>query len=278
MHPEVVAALRCPLEGGGLRLEGRTLRCDAGHRFDLARQGYVNLLAGRDPGTADGAAMVAAREEVLGSGRFAPITDALADLVAEHLAPDGVVVDLGAGTGHHLAGVLDRVPDRVGVAIDLSKHAARRAARRHPRAGAVVADVWQAVPVRSGASAAVLCVFAPRNAAEIARILRPDGALVVATPAAHHLGELVGPLGLLDVDPRKEERLAATLGDALVGRGAVRRIEARWHLDHGEVLALVGMGPSADHLGTDELAARVAALPDLVSVTAAVELRAFGLR
>lgn len=278
MHAEVVAALCCPLEGGGLLLEGRTLRCDEGHRFDLARQGYVHLLPGRDPGTADSAAMVVAREAVLGSGRFAPVTEALADLVAEHLAPDGVVVDLGAGTGHHLAGVLDRLPDRVGVAIDLSKHAARRAARRHPRAGAVVADVWQAVPVRAAAAAAVLCVFAPRNAAEIVRILRSDGVLIVATPAADHLGELVAPLGLLAVDPRKQERLAATLGDAVVERGPVRHVHAWWHLDHGEVLALVGMGPSANHLRPEELARRVATLPDPVTVTAAVELRVFGQR
>lgn len=278
MHPDVVAALRCPLEGGDLALDGRTLVCDAGHRFDLARQGYVNLLPGRDPGTADGAAMVAARESVLGSGRFAPVTAAVADLVADHLPPGGVVVDLGAGTGHHLAGVLDRLPERIGVAVDLSKHAARRAARRHPRMGSVVADVWQAVPVRTGAAAAVLSVFAPRNGAEAARLLRPDGAVVVATPARHHLGELVGPLGLLEVDPRKPERLAATLGAAFVERAPLRAVEASWHLDHEEVLAIVGMGPSADHLDAAELARRVAALPEPVTVTAAVELRTFGRR
>lgn len=275
MHPEVVDALRCPIEGGGLRLDERALRCAQGHAFDLARQGYVNLLVGRDPGTGDDAAMVAAREEVLASGRFAAITDALARLVAELLPPSGVLVDLGAGTGHHLAGVLDAVPDRVGVAVDLSKHAARRAARRHPRVGAVVADVWRGLPVRDGAAAAALCVFAPRNAPEIARVLRRDGVLVVVTPMPHHLGELVGPLGLLEVDPRKEERLLATLDPATVEVGTVRRVETRWRLAHDQIRTVVAMGPSADHLDADELARRVAALPAEVSVTAAVELRAF---
>ena len=42
-------------------------------------------------------------------------------------------------------------------------------------------------------------------------MLRPEGRLVVVTPAADHLGELVGPLGLLRVDPDKAARLAATL-------------------------------------------------------------------
>lgn len=275
MHPEVVAALRCPVEGGGLEVAGRSLRCAAGHTFDLARQGYVNLVSGRDPGTGDDAAMVAAREEVLGSGRFAAITASLSRRVADDIPAEGVVVDLGAGTGHHLAAVLDAVPDRVGVAIDLSKHAARRAARRHPRIGAVVADVWQDLPLGTGVAGAVLCVFAPRNAAEIARVLRPDGVLTVVTPLPHHLAELVGPLGLLDVDPRKQERLSATLAAHLTPNGAVERIETSWRLDRTQAAAIVGMGPSADHLPPEELARRVATLPEQGTVTAAVELRTF---
>lgn len=275
MHPEVVAALRCPVEGGALDLAGRSLRCADGHAFDLARHGYVNLAGGHDPGTGDDAAMVAAREEVLGSGRFDAISDVLVALVAENIPGDGLVVDLGAGTGHHLAGVVDALPHRVGLAIDLSKHAARRAARRHPRIGAVVADVWKGLPVLTGAAGAVLCVFAPRNAAEIARILRADGVLLVVTPLGHHLGELVGPLDLLAVDPRKQERLQATLSDHLTPTGTVVRVEESWLLDHGQVAAIVGMGPNADHLTSKELLRRVAALPEQVTVTAAVELRIF---
>jgi 23S rRNA (guanine745-N1)-methyltransferase len=275
VHAEVVAALRCPLEGGTLRREGRALRCGSGHSFDLARQGYVNLVVGRDPGTGDDAAMVTAREEVLASGRFAAITAAVSRLVAEQAPQQGVVVDVGAGTGHHLAGVIEAQPGRVGLALDLSKHAARRAARRDPRIGAVVADVWQDLPVRSRVAAAVMCVFAPRNAAEIARVLRPDGVLVVVTPMPHHLGELVGPLGLLEVDPCKEERLRAGLEPVMIRTGPTVRLETRWCLDHAQVLTLAGMGPSAAHVGPDELARRAVGLPREVTVTAAVELRTF---
>lgn len=281
--PRVVACLACPHCGASFeRVEGR-LVCAAGHSFDVARQGYVNLLAGRDPGTGDDAAMVAARDEVLSSGRFASLTGALCRLVATHAPAEGCLVDVGAGTGHHLAAVLDVVPDtappdaapadRVGVAIDLSRHAVRRAARRHPRLGVVVADVWQGLPVATGVVAAVLCVFAPRNAAEMARVLRPDGVLVVATPTPYHLGELAAPIGLLDVDPAKPERLAATLDPAFERVGDVVRLEETWRLDHDEIAAIVRMGPSADHLDPDGLAERVAALPARPSVTAAIELR-----
>lgn len=275
MHPEVVAALRCPHEGEGFTLEGRTLVCARGHRFDLARQGYVHLAVGRHAATGDDAAMVAAREQVLATGRLDPLTRALADALTAAAPGTGAFVDLGAGTGHHLAAVLDLHPGRVGLALDLSKHACRRAARRHPRLGAAVADVWQPLPVRTGAAAAVLCVFAPRNAPEIVRVLADDGVLVVATPAPHHLGELVGPLGLVEVDPRKRERLHATLDPVAVEAAPAVTMELDWQLARAEVRAIVAMGPSADHLTAEELDARVATLPETVAVTAAVEVRTF---
>ena len=63
MLPEAVAALPCPLCRGPLTDEGRALRCAAGHAFDVARQGYVSLLAGdARAGTADTPGMVASRE------------------------------------------------------------------------------------------------------------------------------------------------------------------------------------------------------------------------
>lgn len=277
-NPAVTAALRCPVDEAPLHLDGRTLRCDAGHTFDLARQGYVNLAVGRDPGTGDDAAMVAARDEVFAAGRFAPLSTALTDLVRGLVRPnggEGVVVDLGAGTGHHLAAVVRGADHLVGIALDLSKPALRRAGRRDPRIGAVLTDVWGPLPLGTGTAAVVTCVFAPRNGAEIARILHPDGALVVATPTAAHLTELVEPLGLLTVDPNKDERLAAGLAPHLGPGDGDLLVEERWTLDHAEVRAVVAMGPSADHLATDDLAARIATLPEPIPVTSSVRLRTF---
>jgi 23S rRNA (guanine745-N1)-methyltransferase len=167
--------------------------------------------------------------------------------------------------------VLDRLPDAVGVVVDSSAYAARRAARAHPRAMAVVADGWARLPVRDAVLDRVLVVFAPRGAAEIARILRPEGRLVVATPEPEHLAEVVGPLGLLRVDPDKEARLSATLEPHLEPVStAVHREELL--LDHAAVRALVGMGPHARHRSREELAEAVGALPEPVTVTVAVRL------
>lgn len=273
MLADVVGCLSCPNCGGGLALAGRVLRCVAGHSFDLARQGYVNLLPGRGmstPPIGDTSAMVAAREEFLDAGHYVPLTEALVAAAARAAAAaPGCVVDLGAGPGHHLSAVLDRLPGRPGLAVDASRYAARRAARAHPRAGAVVCDAWRRLPVRTGSAALVLDVFAPRNGAEIARVLHPDGTLVVVVPTDRHLAELVGTLALLTVDPAKQERLERTLGSPLQW---VRNDELEFpmELDHTAVTALTGMGPSARHADARVLQQRIAALPEPVTVTASV--------
>lgn len=275
MLADVVHHLRCPVCAADLSLAGSALRCPAGHAFDVARQGYANLLTGRPhTGTADTPEMVAARAGFLDRGHFAPLAGLVAARAAERAPSGGCVLDAGAGTGYYLAAVLDRLPDRSGMALDVSKHALRRAARSHPRAGAVVWDVWRPWPVRTGVAAVVLDVFAPRNGPEFHRVLRPDGVLIVVTPGARHLAELAGPLGLLSVDGRKAGRVAGTLGGRFRPAGAWS-LELPLSLGHADVVSLAGMGPSARHLDPDTLAARVARLPEPVAVTGAFEMRVF---
>ncbi|TFV64588.1 methyltransferase domain-containing protein [Geodermatophilus sp. DF01-2] len=267
--------LACPVCGAPLAAEpgDAGLRCPAGHAFDRARQGHVTLLPpGHAPPSGDSAAMVADRVAFLAAGHYAGVTRALGDaVVAGDDGPPGALLDLGGGTGQHLAGVLDRLPDAVGVVLDSSRYAARRAAGAHPRALAVVADAWARLPVRDAAVDRVLVVFAPRNGPEIARVLRPGGRLVVVTPAADHLAELVGPLGLLRVDPEKARRLAATLEPHLRPDVASGRRE-RLGLHRTAVTTLIGMGPHARHLAPGELAAAVARLPERTAVTVSVDV------
>ncbi|MEV0386537.1 putative RNA methyltransferase [Nonomuraea sp. NPDC050643] len=167
-----------------------------------------------------------------------------------------VIVDAGAGTGHYLAAVLNAVNDGIGMAFDVSKHAVRRAARVHPRAGAFVADVWRPLPIRGGVADVVIDVFAPRNGPEFRRILRPDGVALVVTPTPAHLSPLVEELGLLSVDAEKERRLARSLeGFAESER---RSIEFEMELGHGDIAQVVGMGPSAWHNDPTTLDERIA--------------------
>jgi len=240
---DMIAALRCPLCHQPLH-RAVSLQCKSGHNFDVARQGYVHLGTGGRLPEGDTAAMVKAREEIQSEGLFAPLEDAVARHVPT-LAPAGLIADLGAGTGRYLAHVLDQRPEAQGLAFDVSKPALRRAARAHPRMGAVLADTWGRLPLADGSIDVLLNVFAPRNGPEMRRILQPGGVLVVATPTGRHFAELREAAGLLDVDESKQDRLNATLKSfTKTGEQMVR-----WRLDLSEDRAerLIAMGPNAFH-------------------------------
>ena len=115
--PEALARaagmLRCPACGDSLGVgeSGSSLVCDGGHRFDVARQGYVNLLRRAAPENADTPEMLAARDRFLGAGHYAPIAAAVADLARGA----GRIVEVGAGT---VGG------DLVSTAVDLEQQLA----------------------------------------------------------------------------------------------------------------------------------------------------------
>lgn len=255
-----------------LRLDGAALRCPAGHAYDVARQGHVNLLGRAAPPNADSAAMVAARERLLGIGAYDPIADALVDAVRRSEGDAPAVLDVGAGPGWYLDRVLagfaaQSRPVR-GLALDVSPAAARRAARV-PHVGAVVADAWGRWPVRSAAVDVAISVFAPRRPEELARVLAPGGLGVVVSPLPEHLAGLRATRGLLDVEPGKQERLSATFREHLE---PVDDVDVRYDvtLDAATVEDLVAMGPNAFHRRADADEPSTAAVTTVVEVAVRV--------
>ncbi|MBB5870417.1 23S rRNA (guanine745-N1)-methyltransferase [Allocatelliglobosispora scoriae] len=271
MNDLTLAALRCPVCASPLTAAVGALRCAAhGHSFDIARQGYAHLGAGKRLPDGDSAAMVAARIAFLDSGHYAPLATTLAEATPRR---SELIVDTGGGTGYYLAAALDRAIGAFGLVLDVSKPALRRAARCHPRASAALADTWGPLPLADGAVDVLLNVFAPRNGPEFARVLAPGGRLIVVTPEAEHLAELRRELGLIEVDPGKEERLAASLRDFELD--SERTVTWPLHLTRAEVESLVAMGPTARHLTPETLHGRVTTLPEQTEVTATVRLSTY---
>ena len=256
----VIPWLRCPVCDAPLDLEDRTLGCANRHRFDVARQGHLNLMLRAAPRNADTPGMLAARDRFLSGGWYEPLTRR----VAAAMTGASRVLEAGAGTGHYVGAFLDATPGATGLAVDVSPAACRRAAGRSPRLGSVVADVWRRLPIAPGSLEIVLCVFAPRNPAEFARVLSPGGRLVVVTPGRDHLVELRESLGLLGLDPEKLERLDGSMtGFDLVDR---QELTHPLNLPADAAADLVAMGPNAFH-GHDT--------PTAMNVTAAFVISSF---
>jgi 23S rRNA (guanine745-N1)-methyltransferase len=254
---EAVDLLRCPRCGTRFTMHEGTLRCSQGHVFDIAKQGYANLTGAAQPAHADTPAMVSARAELLGSGRYAAISDSL---IAALPAGTRAILDVGTGTGHYAAAALDDRPEARALGLDVSVAACRRAARAHPRLAVVTADAWAALPVADAAVDVVLSVFSPRNAEEFVRVLRPGGCVITVTPGSGHLDELRSVFGLLGVEDGKERRLTDAFGRVGLVSAEQRVVERRdpWIAD--DAVRSIMMGPNAFHSAAESVRAEAARL------------------
>lgn len=182
-----------------LATDGR-LVCPAGHSFDIARQGYVNLLPvqhkkSRDPG--DSPAMVAARSAFLDAGVYAPLADAVEERALSLLAgtPAPAVLDAGCGEGYYLDRLQRRLcPDETActarlVGLDIAKPAILAACRRNRQIAWLVASNVRP-PLLADSMDLVLCLFGFPCWEAFAGVLRPAGHVLLVDPGPDHLLEL----------------------------------------------------------------------------------------
>jgi 23S rRNA (guanine745-N1)-methyltransferase len=189
----VLVSFRCPHCALALVDVGPSLRCESGHVFDRAREGYVNLMVGgRLAGgpAGDDEAMVRSRRAVFDAGLYLPIMDAVAASVATITASveSPTVLDAGCGEGSYLARAVDS-SGAEGWGIDIAKTAVRLASKRHRHHRYAVASSYR-LPFFDDSFDALIDVFSPRPWDELARVLVPGGAAIIVTPGAGHLAQL----------------------------------------------------------------------------------------
>jgi len=219
------------------------LGCDTGHRLDANRRGYLNAIDPSAGIAGDTREILEARAQFLDLGFYRPIMDAVAASIPS--SPSAHVLDAGSGTGHYLAHVLSAHSDRRGLALDASSLAVAASVARAHSPG-LVADTWRPLPVRTGRADVILCVFAPRNAAEFARILAPAGSLVVVTPGASHLAELRAAGLAIGMQADKLDALTISL-DPEFERASHVHVAFSMDLDSRQAGLLTAMGPSGHH-------------------------------
>jgi 23S rRNA (guanine745-N1)-methyltransferase len=262
--------LSCPRCGEQLATGGRlVLVCANGHSFDVNKRGYLTAID-RSAGIAgDTRAILAARAAFLATGAYSPIAELIDHHVPRH--PSVSILDSGCGTGYYLARLLESRTDAAALALDASADAVALTVAATGSPG-LVADVWKPLPVRSEVADVVLCVFAPRNAVEFARVLSPAGRLLVVTPQPTHLAELRERGAVLGIQDDKLEKLDASLAAqfALETRESLRFDIV---VDEATGALLAGMGPAGHHAGA---AARGSAYAG--PVTVAVDASVYAVR
>ena len=182
--------LICPACETALQWGEKECRCAKGHLFDLAKEGYANLLLSHQrrsshPGDDDN--MIQARRRFFDSGAF--------DLVTEQIKKSAIInhqsaiLDCGCGEGHFLGALSEALTGQF-FGVDVSKEAVRCAAKRYRKAKWIVANAMRKLPFADCSLDVILSILAPRNPTEFVRILKPDGALILGVPGPIHLIEL----------------------------------------------------------------------------------------
>ncbi|MFC4700972.1 putative RNA methyltransferase [Glaciecola siphonariae] len=196
----------CPVCKQLLTLSGRTLKCDGHHAFDIAKEGYVNLLLAqhkKSKAPGDSKEMVVARQAFLASGAYAPLADELARLVLSHLEAASyektadqqvpLLLDLGCSEGYYssyIQALVNKQSINMDVAgLDIAKPAIQKAARAHPGNHYCVGSSFD-IPLPDDSVDIALQVFAPSSSQELARVLKPNALWICVEPAPQHLHEL----------------------------------------------------------------------------------------
>lgn len=246
--------LLCPLCGKILTRQAQSCRCDAGHCFDVARQGYVNLLPvqqKRSLNPGDTPQQVRSRREFLDSGAYQPIADALCDLALE-AGCAGPLLDVGCGEGYYSARLAQALGCEL-TGLDISKEAVRCAAGRYKNAQWLCASAAH-LPVSDHSVGLLTSLFALTLPEEFKRVLRPDGAFIQVLAGQDHL------LGLKQIIYKDLHHKEKETNPVLPGFTLVKSLPVRFTFTvEGEgVQNLLAMTPHVYRItkdGADRLAA-----------------------
>lgn len=181
--------LSCPVCGAPLSVCEKSYVCPSRHSYDIAKQGYVNLLLGHGAAVhGDNALMISARTRFLSGGYYAPLAKALAACIARQAQKGCVLLDVGCGEGYYTEWVSNAINEQEGqvYAFDISKEAVKATARRHIGATLFAASAYT-VPVLDESVDIATLLFSPFCHEELLRVLKRDGILAIAYPGEKHL-------------------------------------------------------------------------------------------
>lgn len=233
--------LMCPVCREQLHLQAKTWHCDHQHSYDVAKQGYVNLHVvqhkhSKNPG--DTPESVQARRAFLSAGFYAPLKEAVVQIIRQQRIEN--LLDIGCGEGYYTDAMQAEVMQCVGV--DIAKNAVQVAAKIN-RDVTWVVGTGATLPVLDASIDLCSSLFSPIPEQEILRVLKPEGLLLVVTPATEHLYAMREAL-FEEVKPHEPAKFIAQLANSFeILEEHV--VEAPLELTQQDLKNLIAMTPYA---------------------------------
>ena len=256
--------LTCPLCQTHFTQVGNAVKCENAHTFDIAKEGYINLLTKKLPASmGDTKEMLLARRAFLEEGHYQPLVTAITTLLYDYLKVDSdnglpyiTMLDAGCGEGYYLGQLQgafgQQIPDvHIDyIGLDIAKEAMRMAAKRYKSVHFLVANLKERLVFANDSLSILLNIFAPRNVEEFARIITLGGIALVVIPAPQHLRQLRETLGLLNIEEHKQEHVIEQFTPYFTYIGATS-VNTTLHLATQEILQAVMMTPNYWHLSDE---------------------------
>ena len=179
--------LVCPICGKELTRMEKAFICPNRHSFDIARQGYVNLLTVQQkkslhPG--DTREQVLSRRAFLEAGFYTPIARVLIE-TAKRYGITGEILDIGCGEGWYSAQLAEALHLPL-TGLDISKEAVRCAAAKYKGHQWLCATAAH-IPVPDASAELITSLFALTLPEEFHRVLAPNGLYFQVLAAEDHL-------------------------------------------------------------------------------------------
>ena len=240
----------CPHCGCLLNQNGLTLKCEHGHAFDLAREGYVNLLLRPSGQFYQDKALFTARRRAYSAGFWDEVLNEIVSCSQDRQT----VLDAGCGEGS----VLKALSAKTAIGIDIAKPAAALTAKLLPDAAVCVGDLRR-LPLADDSLDLIVNMLTPACYGEFKRVLHKTGKLIKIIPLQEHLIELRTITGKSAFGDLRENRLEILNKDFSLERK--ERIRYRYPCDEELAKAVYTMTPlTVHHRGEDN------PLPDKITV------------
>ncbi len=262
--PQYLRILTCPVCQTHFTQVGNVLKCEKAHTFDIAKEGYINLLTKKlSESMGDTKEMLTARRVFLEHGHYQLLVTAITVLIYDYLKADtdtGLpyinMLDAGCGEGYYVGQLQhalgQQLPDACinYVGLDIAKEAARMAAKRYKAIHFLVANLKERLVFASDSLHILLNIFAPRNVEEFARVITLGGIALIVIPAPQHLRQLRERLGLLSIEEHKQEHVIEQFTPYFTYLGATP-VSNTLHLHTQEITQAVMMTPNYRHLSDE---------------------------